>query len=104
MFSLDSDLSEAQHRLRELQREATILTEERLPALLNELAFLQATPVVRGDYELKVARQNYFTSKQDQVRAYSKNSSMVSFMSYIGDRFSVATKSSSRISVHGVGI
>jgi HAUS augmin-like complex subunit 3 len=38
-----------------------------LPPLLDELAVLQATPVLRGDYQLKLARQNYFTSKQDKV-------------------------------------
>ena len=45
------------------------LSEQVLPGLVQELGELQATSILKGDYELKIARQDYFTSKQDQVSA-----------------------------------
>lgn len=51
-----------------MKEETSHVTDTDLPPLLDELAALQATPVLRGDYQLKLARQNYFTSKQDKVR------------------------------------
>ena len=46
------------------------LTEKALPGLVQELGELQATSILKGDYELKIARQDYFTSKQDQVGTF----------------------------------
>ena len=46
------------------------LTEKALPGLVQELGELQATSILKGDYELKIARQDYFTSKQDQVSTF----------------------------------
>lgn len=43
------------------------LTKSEIPELLRELAALQSTTVLTGDYCLKLARQDYFTSNQDQV-------------------------------------
>ena len=38
-----------------------------LPDLLQDMATLQITQVLHGDYDLKLARQNYFAKKQDEV-------------------------------------
>lgn len=46
------------------------LTEKALPGLVQELGELQATSILKGDYDLKIARQDYFTSKQDQVSSF----------------------------------
>ena len=68
-FTVDCrrELKESQQKLAELKEETSHVMDTELPSLLDELAALQATPVLRGDYQLKLARQNYFTSKQDKV-------------------------------------
>jgi hypothetical protein len=60
-------LQEAQNRLLDCQRKFNELTESHLPTLLKDSANLQVTKILSGDYDLKIARQDYFISKQDQV-------------------------------------
>ncbi|XP_022799763.1 HAUS augmin-like complex subunit 3 [Stylophora pistillata] len=64
---LSAKLTEAQKALSQVKMEIGELTEKALPGLVQELGELQATSILKGDYELKIARQDYFTSKQDQV-------------------------------------
>ena len=40
---------------------------EELPGLVQRLGELQATGILKRNYDLKMARQDYFTSKLDQV-------------------------------------
>ena len=40
---------------------------EELPGLVQGLGQLQATGILKRNYDLKMARQDYFTSKLDQV-------------------------------------
>ena len=40
---------------------------EELPGLVQGLGELQATGILKRNYDLKMARQDYFTSKLDQV-------------------------------------
>ena len=68
------DIHEMRVKLDDLQREYTSKTselerlfDENLSNLLSELGELQAAKVLRGNYDLKIARQDYFTSKQDKV-------------------------------------
>ena len=63
-------LLEVQKALSQVKMEIGELTEQVLPGLVQELGELQATSILKGDYELKIARQDYFTSKQDQVSSY----------------------------------
>ena len=42
--------------------------ETQVPDLLQDMATLQISKVLEGDYDLKIARQNYFTPKQDKVQ------------------------------------
>ena len=56
----------------ERQKNATLgaavgIWENEIPQLLEVNAALQATHILSGDYNLKIARQDYFISKQDQV-------------------------------------
>ena len=40
---------------------------EELPALIKESAKLQVSQILKGNYDLKIARQDYFTSNQDEL-------------------------------------
>lgn len=53
--------------LAELQSQTNDLVQEQLPGLIQDMAALQVSTVLHGDYSLKLARQDYFTSKQDKV-------------------------------------
>ena len=56
-----------QARVNELRSQIKELGESELPGLLKEMSTLQFTKILHGDCDLKIARQNYFTSKQDKV-------------------------------------
>ena len=62
------------HQLQEMKvleaakkRELEILAHKHVPMLLKELGSLQCNHVLTGDYCLKLARQQYFISNQEQV-------------------------------------
>ena len=56
-----------QAKVEALQAEIRELGQTQLPGLLQDMAALQVTKILHGDYDLKIARQDYFTSKQDKV-------------------------------------
>lgn len=60
-------LKTAQASLAASERDLIFLTETEIPAQVKEVASLQAVKVLRGDYDLKITRQDYFTSNQNQV-------------------------------------
>ena len=64
---LRQHLHEVQHSLRQTGDRTAELTSRYLSPLVQELGKLQANKILRGDYDLKIARQDYFVSKQDQV-------------------------------------
>lgn len=57
-----------QHDLLQIRDRIAELTSQYLSPLLEELGKLQANKILRGDYDLKITRQDYFVSKQDQVQ------------------------------------
>ena len=57
----------SKERLSELRSQIQELGETQVPDLLRDVAALQVSRVLHGDYDLKIARQDYFTSKQDKV-------------------------------------
>nr|XP_015199440.1 PREDICTED: HAUS augmin-like complex subunit 3 isoform X1 [Lepisosteus oculatus]XP_015199441.1 PREDICTED: HAUS augmin-like complex subunit 3 isoform X1 [Lepisosteus oculatus]XP_015199442.1 PREDICTED: HAUS augmin-like complex subunit 3 isoform X1 [Lepisosteus oculatus]XP_015199443.1 PREDICTED: HAUS augmin-like complex subunit 3 isoform X1 [Lepisosteus oculatus]XP_015199444.1 PREDICTED: HAUS augmin-like complex subunit 3 isoform X1 [Lepisosteus oculatus]XP_015199445.1 PREDICTED: HAUS augmin-li len=50
-----------------VRAQARALLRERIPAALRASAQLLYMPVVRGDLDLQIARQDYYTSRQDEV-------------------------------------
>ncbi|ELU04551.1 hypothetical protein CAPTEDRAFT_225812 [Capitella teleta] len=66
---LSHQLQDVQMNLHHYQQEFSNLSQVQLPALLKDSANLQVTKILRGDYDLKITRQDYFTSKQDKVVA-----------------------------------
>ncbi|XP_032439426.1 HAUS augmin-like complex subunit 3 isoform X2 [Xiphophorus hellerii] len=56
--------------LQAVEAELEALLNGPVPSALRESARLLNVPVVRGDLTLQLARQNYYISRQDQVRDY----------------------------------
>ncbi|MGH0155289.1 UNVERIFIED_CONTAM: hypothetical protein FKN15_033048 [Acipenser sinensis] len=50
-----------------VEQQVEVLSRERLPAVAWENAQLLNMPVVKGDFDLQIARQEYYTSQQDEV-------------------------------------
>ncbi|XP_077981905.1 HAUS augmin-like complex subunit 3 [Glandiceps talaboti] len=64
---LRQQLHEAETKLQHVKRRATMLNEMQLKSLVHKIGELQTSRVLNGDYDLQIARQDYFTYKQEQV-------------------------------------
>lgn len=64
---MSAKLKTGQASLAAVEQALTFLTDSEIPTLVRDVASLQAVRVLCGDYDLKIARQDYFTSNQNQV-------------------------------------
>ncbi|XP_065069595.1 HAUS augmin-like complex subunit 3 isoform X1 [Rhopilema esculentum] len=65
--ALSSDIAHLHKKCEEGKRELRRLFEENLTSLVKEMSEFQTAKVVSGNFDLKIARQDYFISKQDAV-------------------------------------
>ena len=61
-------LQDCQTTLSLVRRNVDLLTAKELPALIKDSCTQQVTKILRGNYDLKISRQDYFIGNQDQVR------------------------------------
>ena len=62
-----TDVENTARAMSQLKTDISELGESHIPSILAELASLQDTHVLSGNYQLKLARQRYFLDKQLQV-------------------------------------
>lgn len=67
LFYSRAQITKLQEELSVVNTEVKKAGYEKLPALVQELAKLKFIAVFSTDHDLKLARQDYFTSKQDKV-------------------------------------
>ena len=60
-------LRESQSTLRSIGKDVGRLADGDIPAQIKDNAALQVVKILKGDYDLKIARQDYFTRNQDEV-------------------------------------
>jgi len=66
-FFYRANIAKLQEELSEVNVEVKKVGCDQLPNLVQEMASVQFTSVMTADHDLKLARQDYFTSKQDKV-------------------------------------
>uniref|UniRef100_A0A8C8RJ52 HAUS augmin like complex subunit 3 n=1 Tax=Pelusios castaneus TaxID=367368 RepID=A0A8C8RJ52_9SAUR len=64
---LEARISSLNSEISKIKKHLTQINNETLPSLVKENAQLLNMPVVKGDLDLQIARQDYYTSRQDQV-------------------------------------
>ncbi|XP_032636973.1 HAUS augmin-like complex subunit 3 [Chelonoidis abingdonii] len=64
---LEARISRLNSEISKIKKQLTQINNEILPSLVKENAQLLNMPVVKGDFDLQIARQDYYTSRQDQV-------------------------------------
>ncbi|XP_063962481.1 HAUS augmin-like complex subunit 3 [Lytechinus pictus] len=67
VHNLSEKLEQCERQKNAALNQAVHIWENDIPRLLEVNASLQATHILSGDYNLKIARQDYFTSKQDKL-------------------------------------
>ncbi|KAI0231321.1 AUGMIN subunit 3 [Lamellibrachia satsuma] len=68
--SLLGRLREAEAVCRVVERDVALLKEKEIPRLILDSTSLQVNKILCGDYNLKIMRQDYFISNQEQLISY----------------------------------
>ncbi|XP_060099614.1 HAUS augmin-like complex subunit 3 [Heteronotia binoei] len=63
----EARISNLNNEISKIKKQLTQINNETLPSLVKEDAELLNMPVVKGDFNLQIARQDYYTSRQDQI-------------------------------------
>ncbi|XP_066134770.1 HAUS augmin-like complex subunit 3 [Saccopteryx bilineata] len=65
--NLDAKISSLNNHIRTLEEQIMHIKDKSLPALIKENAQLLNMPVVKGDFDLQIAKQDYYTARQELV-------------------------------------
>ncbi|XP_053433977.1 HAUS augmin-like complex subunit 3 isoform X2 [Nycticebus coucang] len=65
--NLDAKISSLNNEIRKLEEQITHMKDKSLPAMVKENAQLLNMPVVKGDFDLQIAKQDYYTTRQEFV-------------------------------------
>lgn len=73
----------SRRELQAVEAELEALLQGPVPTALRETARMLNVPVVRGDLALQLDRQNYYTSRQDQVSQHSATSPRLTLRAFL---------------------
>ncbi|XP_012519611.1 PREDICTED: HAUS augmin-like complex subunit 3 [Propithecus coquereli] len=65
--NLDAKISSLNSEIMKLEEQITHVKDKSLPAVVKENAQLLNMPVVKGDFDLQIAKQDYYTARQELV-------------------------------------
>ncbi|XP_026922460.1 HAUS augmin-like complex subunit 3 isoform X3 [Acinonyx jubatus] len=65
--NLDAKISSLNSEILKLEEQITYIKDKSLPAVVKENAQLLNMPVVKGDFDLQIAKQDYYTARQELV-------------------------------------
>lgn len=63
----EARISTLNDEISKIKKHLVQINKETVPLLVKEDAELLNMPVVKGDFDLQIARQDYYTSRQDQI-------------------------------------
>lgn len=64
---MDAKISSLNSEILKLEEQITHMKDKSLPAVVKENAQLLNMPVVKGDFDLQIAKQDYYTARQELV-------------------------------------
>ena len=67
MESFSSKIANLQSKCEEKSQHLQKIFETELAPLVEEMSEMQTAKILSGNYDLKIARQDYFISKQEEV-------------------------------------
>nr|XP_045737576.1 HAUS augmin-like complex subunit 3 [Mirounga angustirostris]XP_045737577.1 HAUS augmin-like complex subunit 3 [Mirounga angustirostris]XP_054365017.1 HAUS augmin-like complex subunit 3 [Mirounga angustirostris] len=65
--NLDAKISNLNSEILKLEEQISHMKDKSLPAVVKENAQLLNMPVVKGDFDLQIAKQDYYTARQELV-------------------------------------
>lgn len=64
---MDAKISNLNSEILKLEEQISHIKDQSLPAVIKENAQLLNMPVVKGDFDLQIAKQDYYTARQELV-------------------------------------